>query len=190
MIWIQPGHWLVSRCTIMARWWLLGFREQPEWIDIQREWQQILSGPAWKSFSRRWHWTGIHVIYLHFLRLGNFLEMFSVYNSTIGAIFSISNLRCLSCHLSELAWGAPILLTCKIRMLSCLRMLNLVGYSYAYSDICSWLKLYFQSLPIFSEVICAWLWKLLCYLFKLTLTHSVLKYWVVELLKRVFLIWP
>lgn len=130
-------------------------------------------------------------IYLHFLRLGNFLEMFSVYNSTIGAVFYfISNLRCLSYHLSELAWGAPILLTCKIRMLSCLRMLNLVGCSYAYSDICSWLKLYFQSLPIVSEVICAWLWKLLCYLFRLTLTHSVLKYWVVELLKRVFLIWP
>lgn len=130
-------------------------------------------------------------IYLHFLRLGNSLEMFSVYNSTIGAVFYfISNLRCLSYHLNELASGAPILLTCKIRMLSCLRMLNLVGCSYAYSDICSWLKLYFQSLPIVSEVICAWLWKLLCYLFRLTLTHSVLKYWVVELLKRVFLIWP
>lgn len=43
-------------------------------------------------------------IYLHFLRLGNFLEMFSVYNSTIGAVFYfISNLRCLSYHLSELA---------------------------------------------------------------------------------------
>lgn len=43
-------------------------------------------------------------IYLYFLRLGNFLEMFSVYNNTIGFVFYfISNLRCLSCHLSELA---------------------------------------------------------------------------------------
>lgn len=89
----------------------------------------------------------------------------------------------VSLHLGELAWEAVILLTCGLEryhawgclasgvQLCLLRHLQLI-------------KALFPELSIVSEVIWAWLWKLLYYQFMLTLTYSILKVLSSEAIKN------
>lgn len=161
----------------MSGWWVLELGEQPVSTEHQQEWQGVLS--SWCEVYQRCD-IELEAKNIHSRFGGNFRTIHYPGQHYRGDIL---HSRCLCLHHGELAWEAAILLTCGLECyhawghlasgvrLCLLRHLQLI-------------KALFPELSIVSEVIWAWLWKLLCYQFMLTSTYSILKVLSFEAIKN------